>query len=332
MTNQRKKPVSRIAGLGRAAPERVLTNQDLEKMVDTSDEWITSRSGIKRRHICDPGTPLSDLATEASKKALDRAGVRAQDIDLIVVGTVTPDMSFPSTGNFVQAKLGAKKAASFDINAACSGFIYALQYADNVIGGGSAKNVLVIGAEILSSIMNWEDRGTCVLFGDAAGAAVLVPSNDDRGILSTYTGSNGELAMLLYMPGGGSIEPAKDRDIPSDRFTLKMSGNEVFKHAVKTMSDAAVRSIELADVKVEDIDMLVPHQANIRIIEATAKRLKIPLEKVYINIQEYGNTSAASIPVALDEAWQNGKLREGDLVCCAAFGGGFTWGASLIRF
>lgn len=324
--------VSRIAGTGRAIPERVLTNADLEKMVETSDEWITTRTGIKTRYIAEPGQPLSSLAIEAGRKALDDAGMKAKELDLIIVGTVTGDMKFPAASNFVQAALGATNAASFDIQAACSGFIYALEMGDSLIRGGRAENVLVIGAEILTSMVNWTDRSTCVLFGDGAGAAVLTPATGNgSGVLSTYTGSNGELSHLLFSKGGGTLAPGKDRDIPAEEFTIHMAGNEVFKHAVKTMGDAAVTGLKRAGLTSEDLDLLIPHQANIRIIDATVKRLKLPENKVYINVDRYGNTSSASIPIAFDEARREGIAKEGDVLLFVAFGGGFTWGSAAIR-
>ncbi len=324
--------VSRIAGTGHAVPERVLTNADLEKMVDTSDEWITTRTGIKTRFVAEPGQPLSDFAIEAARKALDDAKMKAEDLDLIIVGTVTGDMKFPASATIVQASLGAKNAASFDIQAACSGFIYAMEIADSLIRGGRARNVLVIGAEILTSMVNWKDRSTCVLFGDGAGAAVVVPSmNNGSGVLSTYTGSDGDLAHLLYSRGGGTLAPGWDRTLPTEEFTIHMAGNEVFKHAVKTMGDAAIIGLERAGLTPDDLDLMIPHQANIRIIDATAKRLKLPPEKVYINVDRYGNTSSASIPIALDEVLREGRAKKGDVLLFVAFGGGFTWGSAVVR-
>ncbi len=326
------KPASRILGTGRAVPDRILTNADLEKIVDTTDEWITTRTGIKQRHIIEPGTANSDLASEAAKKALEKAGISADQLDMIIIGTVTGDRIFPATAVYVQTKIGAKNAACFDIAAACSGFLYGLHMADMAIRNGQNKYVLVVGSELLTTITNYEDRKTCVLFGDGSGAAVLGPSDGEKGILSSYIGSNGDLAHLLYSPGGGSIKPAKDKDIPAEDFTIHMAGNEVFKHAVKTMGDAAIKSLDLANKTKEDVDLLIPHQANIRIVDATAKRLRLPSEKVYRNIERYGNTSSASIPIALDEAFEFGRLSEGDIVLCVAFGGGFTWGSTLLQF
>ncbi len=325
-------PASRIAGMGRAVPEKILSNSDLEKMVDTSDEWITTRSGIKRRHVAEKGTALSDLASKAAEEALNNAGMSPLQVDLIVIGTVTGDAKFPASAVYVQSKIGAKNAVAYDISGACSGWLYAMQLGDMAIKTGQAKCVLVIGGEILTSMVDWSDRSTCVLFGDAAGAALLVPSTDNRGILSMYIQSNGDLADLLYCEGGGSVYPGWDKELDPKRFYLKMAGNEVFKHAVNTMGDAAVTALDLAGISSDDIDLLVPHQANIRIINATAKRLKVPREKILVNIHEYGNTSSASIPNAIAEAMEEGKIKDGTLVVCVTFGGGFTWASAVIRF
>jgi len=327
-----KQPVSMILGTGSAAPKKVLTNFDLEKMVETSDEWIRERSGIERRHILEDGKTNSDLATEAAKKALEDASLTAKDIDAILIGTVTPDMLFPSTACYVQAKLGAKNAAAFDLSAACSGFLYALTIADSFINQGDMKHILIIGSEVLSRWVDWEDRATCVLFGDGSGAAVLGPSDGKKGILSTYIKRDGRLAHLLNTPGGGASHPASHETVDQKMHYLKMAGREVFKHAVRTMADAAVHGIEKAGFTDHDIDLLITHQANVRIINAIGKRLKLSKEKVFINIQEYGNTSAATIPIALDEARRGGRLKDGQKCLLAAFGGGFTWGASMIQF
>lgn len=332
MTHESFPIVSRIAGTGRAVPEKILTNADLEKMVDTSDEWITTRTGIKTRHIVEDKTPVSSLATEAARKALEDAGMSAEDLDLIIVGTVTGDMKFPATANIIQSQIGAYNASGFDIQAACSGFIFALEMADSMIRGGRVKNVLAIGAEVLTSMVNWEDRSTCVLFGDGAGAAVVTPANGNgSGLLSTYTGTNGDLSHLLYSTGSGSLAPGKFRDIPAEDFTIHMAGNEVFKAAVKTMGDAAVTALERAGLTSDDLGMLIPHQANIRIIDATVKRLGLPQDKCYINVDRYGNTSSASIPIAFDEARREGIVKQGDVVLFVAFGGGFTWGSAAVR-
>lgn len=262
---------------------------------------------------------------------MDESGYKPEDVDFLIVGTVTGEMQFPSTANFVQATLGLVNATTFDLSAACSGFVYGLELADSLIVSGRAKVCLVVGAEAMSSMTDYTDRSTSVLFGDGAGAAVVDASNDERGLLSIYTGSNGNLHHLLYMDGCGARFPAKNRELDSHHFTLTMAGNEVFKHAVKTMGDAAKKALELAGITTDDIDMLIPHQANIRIIDATAKRLKLPEAKVYKNIDRYGNTSAATIPIALDEAKELGIIKKGDLVICVVFGAGFTWGSCVIQ-
>lgn len=329
---QSPKPVSRIAGLGKAIPDKILTNADFEKMVNTSDEWITARTGIKERHVVEPGTPNSELASEAARNALKDAGMEASDLDMIIVGTVTADMKFPSAAVFIQSKIGAHKAIAFDIAAACSGFLYGVAMADSFIRAGTAENILVIGSEILSSVTNYKDRSTCVLFGDGSGAAIVTPSDGSSGVLSNYLGSDGDLNHLLYCPGGGSMNPATDRELPSEMFTLHMAGNEVFKHAVKKMSDSATVALKKAGVTSAEIDLFVAHQANIRIIDGMAKRLKLPKERVFVNIHKYGNTSAASIPIALTEAKEEGKIKEGSKVLCVSFGAGFTWAAGLFQF
>ena len=321
-----------ILGTGSYVPEKILTNADLEKMVETTDEWITQRSGIKERHVSDQKTPTSKLALEAAKKALEASGVKPEELDFILIGTVTPDMMFPSTACIVQAALGARKAAAFDLSAGCTGFIYGLELARSLIAADPGRKVLVIGAEELTKITDWTDRSSCVLFGDGAGAAVLGSVEDDRGILSTYLGADGNLGDLLYMPAGGSLNPASRQTVDDKMHFIKMAGNKVFPHAVRNMLDAATRAMESAGVTKEQLNLLIPHQANIRIIEAIAERLGAGNEKIYVNIQKYGNTSAASIPIAMDEAVRNGKIKKGDLVLLVAFGAGFTWGAVLIRW
>lgn len=322
---------SRLLGTGAAIPEKTLTNQDLEKMVDTSDQWIQERTGIQVRRIVDQHTLNSDLASQAARQALEDANMSAEEIDTIVVATVTGDVNFPSTACYVQQKIGAVNAAAFDIQAACSGFLFGLGIADGFIASGKSENVLVIGSELLSRITDWNDRSTCVLFGDAAGAAVVARANGDgRGILGTFMKTDGRLAHLLWMPGGGTRYPV-EVTLKENLANIKMQGPEVFKAAVTAMGDAAVHILEKADLKPEDIDLLIPHQANKRIIDATARRLKLPPEKVYINLQNYGNTSAASIPVALTEARQKGLAKPGDLCVMVAFGGGLTWGSAAIR-
>ncbi|HHS13298.1 MAG TPA: ketoacyl-ACP synthase III [bacterium] len=332
MTAEAHKPKSMILGTGSGIPEKIVTNQDLEKIVDTTDEWIRERSGIERRHILEEGKANSDLSIIAAEQALEDAGLKAKDLDVIIVGTVTPDSPFPSTACRVQAAIGAVKAAAFDISAACSGFLYGIKLADSMIRSGSARYVLVIGAEILTRITDWEDRGTCVLFGDGAGAAVLGPSDGTRGILSSYFKSDGRLAHLLHMEAGGSRYPATHETVDKRMHFIRMEGREVFKHAVRTMSDAATHALEQAGIHPDDLDFLITHQANIRIIEAISKRLKLPKDKVFINIQEYGNTSAASIPIALNQARREGALKDGFRCLLVAFGGGFTWGSALIQF
>ncbi len=325
------KPASMILGTGSAVSGKILTNFDLEKMVDTSDAWIKERSGIERRHILEEGKANSDLAAEAGKNALDKAGLRPEDIDYIIVGTITPDYSFPSASCCVQAKIGAKNAAAMDISAACSGFLYALTLADNFIRHQPDCKVLIIGSEVLSRITDWEDRSTCVLFGDGAGAAVIGASDGTRGILSTYIKSDGTLGNLLHMPAGGSANPATHETVEKRMHYIKMEGQDVFKHAVRSMRDAALHGLELAGCTPDDLDLLIPHQANLRIIEAIAKRLGLPDEKVFVNLQDYGNTSAASIPIGLNQAFEQGRIKEGDKCLLVGFGGGFTWGSSLIQ-
>lgn len=322
---------SMIRGLGTAIPEKKLTNFDLEKIVDTSDEWIQERTGMQVRHIADKKVQNSDLSSEAARKALEDAQMEPEEIDTIIVATVTGDVTFPSTACYVQEKIGAVNAAAFDIQAACSGFLYALSIADGFIATKKSKNVLIIGCEILSRVVDWKDRATCVLFGDAAGAAVVVPANGtDRGVLGTFIKADGRLTDLLWMPGGGTRFPA-DVAMSENLNCIKMQGQEVFKAAVMAMGDAATHILEETGLTPDDIDVLIPHQANIRIINATARRLKLPMEKVFVNVQDYGNTSSASIPVALTEAWQKGILKPGDLCVMVAFGGGFTWGSAAVR-
>jgi 3-oxoacyl-[acyl-carrier-protein] synthase-3 len=323
---------SKITGTGSFAPARVLTNYELEKMVETSDEWITTRTGIKERRISEDGTGPSDLSLEASRIALDEAGLEPSQIDLILLGTVTPDYLLPSTACVLQDKLGAKNAAVLDIVAACSGFIYGLSIASAFIAIGQYKNVLVIGVETLSKIVNWEDRNTCVLFGDGAGAAVVSATTEDKGILGTFLSGDGSLANLLHIPIGGAKVPLTEENIGERRHFIHMQGNEVFKSAVRAMESSAKRIIQEVGLTSEEIDLLIPHQANIRIIEALAKRLKVPMEKVYVNIDRYGNTSAASVPIALDEARKRGRIKEGSKTVLVAFGAGFTWGSAVIKW
>lgn len=327
-----KKPKSTILGIGMAVPQRVLTNFDLEKMVDTSDEWIRTRTGIERRHIADPTLRTSDLCADAARKAIADAGLEPEDIDMILLATVTGDATFPATACYVQEKIGAFNASAMDVQAACTGFLYTVSLADAMIASGRAKHVLVIGGELLSRIVDWTDRSTCVLFGDGAGAAIIGPPADAaRGIIDTYMKSDGRLTELLCMLGGGTTLPLK-RAVEEGRIFLTMEGPEVFKAAVTAMGDAAALILERNSLTGEELDLVIPHQANIRIIRATGKRLKVPEEKVFINVNEYGNTSAASIPIALCQARAEGRLKAGDLILLVAFGGGFTWGSALIRF
>ncbi len=323
--------LARITSTGSYLPEKIISNHDLEKIVDTSDEWIIERTGIKERRIAAPGETASDLALEASRAAISAAGIRPKKIDLIIVATVTPDMLVPSTACILQAKLGAKNAAAFDINAVCSGFIYGLSVADAYIRSGKAQRVLLVGTEVLSKFMDWEDRSTCVLFGDGAGAVVLEPS-EDRGILSTDIYSDGKLQDLIMLPGGGSKYPTSAETIEKRMHYMKMKGNETFKVAVKTLEKLVVDTLKKHNLKAHQLSLLIPHQANIRIINATAKRLGLSMGRVFTNIEKYGNTSAASVPIALDEAVKTSRVRDGDYVMLEAFGGGLTWGSALIKW
>jgi 3-oxoacyl-[acyl-carrier-protein] synthase-3 len=325
-------PRAKIIATGSAVPEKVLNNKDFEKIVDTSDEWIVSRSGIRERRVTDEHTATSDLAAEASRKALQEAGLSPEELDMIIIGTATPDRVFPSTAIFLQDHLGAVNAAPMDVSAACSGFLYSLTVGRGMITSGMYRTVLVSGAETLTKITDYQDRGTCVLFGDAAGVAILQASDEDRGVLQTYLGGNGSLWHLLHMPAGGSRLPASHETVDRREHFIRMSGNEVFKHAVKAMGDAALKVLDQAGLTADDVDLMIPHQANIRIIKSTAKRIHLPMERVYVNIDRYGNTSAASIPLAMDEARRKGLHKPGDIWLLVAFGGGFTWGSALIRW
>jgi 3-oxoacyl-[acyl-carrier-protein] synthase-3 len=320
-----------ILGTGRAVPQRVLTNFDLEKMVDTTDEWIRERTGIERRYIAGEKDQTSELCAAAGHAALQAAQLPADKIDTIILGTVTGDVTFPATACYVQQILGANNAAAFDLAAACTGFLYGLALGDSLIASGKAQYVLVIGGEILSRIVDWTDRATCVLFGDGAGAAVLGPSDGKRGVIDTFMKSDGRLTHLLCMLGGGTKVPP-DVAMAERMMFLRMEGREVFKYAVTAMGDAAEHILAKNNLTAADIDLLIPHQANVRIINATAKRVGMPLEKVYVNVQDYGNTSAASIPIAMNEALENGRLKTGDRCLMVAFGGGFTWGSAIVQF
>lgn len=323
---------SRIISTGSYLPEKVLSNSEMEKMLDTSDEWITERTGIRERRIADSTQAASDLACEASRIALERAGLGPEDIDLIIVATITGDMPFPSTACFLQDKLGATNAAGFDINAACSGFLYSLYIADSFIKSGKHRRILVAGTEVLSKITDWDDRRTCVIFGDGAGAVIVGPSDDDSGLLSININSDGKMWDLIHVPGGGSRNPVSQSSIEQRMHYIKMKGNETFKVAVRTLEDIALKTLEENNIDPSSLSLLIPHQANLRIIQATADRLKVPMDKVFINLDKYGNTSAASIPIALDEALQSGRIKEGDYILLEAFGGGLTWASALIKW
>jgi 3-oxoacyl-[acyl-carrier-protein] synthase-3 len=323
---------ARITGTGSSFPDKILTNADIEKMVDTSDEWITTRTGIKQRHIAVEGEYTSTFATRAAEKALEMAGVAAAEIDLIIVGTVTPDFPFPATACIVQDNLKAVNAAAFDISAACSGFIYGLSLADKFIRTGAAKKALVIGAEVLSRIVDWSDRNTCCLFGDGAGAVILEATEEERGLLSTHIHSDGSYWQLLHQPGAGSRNPAVQKTLDEKLIYLSMQGNEVFKLAVRAMEEAALEALATNELKVADISLFISHQANKRIIDAIGKRLGLSEEQVFINVHSHGNTSAASIPIALDEAMRGGRVNAGDIVVFDAFGGGLTWASALLRW
>ena len=324
-----KQVFSRIAGTGSYLPEKVLTNDDLAKLVETSDEWIAARTGIRERHIAAEGETTSDLAYHAAVRALEAAGVDAKDLDLIVLGTTTPDVIFPSTACLVQARLGAAGCPAFDVNAACSGFVYALTVADKFIRSGAARNALVIGAETLTRMLDWTDRGTCVLFGDGAGAVVL-KADDETGILSTHMHADGTKAELLHNPVGVSKGFKPDEHNAGVR--VMMAGNDVFKHAVKALDSVVEETLEANGLDRHQLDWLIPHQANLRIIEATAKRLDMSMDQVIVTVDKHGNTSSGSVPLALDTAIRSGRVERGQLLLLEAFGGGFTWGSVLLRY
>ena len=322
---------AKITGVGKYLPKKVLTNRDLEKMVNTSNDWITARTGIKERRIADKNEATSDLGLKAALDALKNARIKAQDLNLIIVATITPDTQFPSTASIIQGRLGAKKAACFDISAACSGFVYSLIIAQQFIENGLFKNVLIIGAEKLSMVIDWTDRNTCVLFGDGAGAAV-VSGCKKPGILSTYMGGDGSLGNLLMVPAGGSRIPTSHETIDQKLHYLRMQGNEIFKLAVKAMTDSAKKALLKAKLKIGDIDCLITHQANARIILATGKRLGLSRDKIFMNINKYGNTSSASIAIALCEAIESKRIKKGDIIVLDAFGAGLAWGACVIKW
>ncbi len=322
----------KIIATGSYLPEKILTNDDLSKMVDTNDEWITQRTGIKNRHIADKNQATSDLGVIAAKRCFETYGIEPETIDAIIFATVTPDKLFPSTAIYVQKSLGILNVPAFDISAACSGFIYGLSVAGGLINSTSMKRILVFGGETLSKVTNWEDRSTCVLFGDGVGVAVVEESFDESGIISVYIGADGNMEYLLHQPAGGSRNPATFETVEKKLHTIHMAGNEVYKFAVNTMQMAAEKALELAKITSQDIKWFIPHQANIRIIDTTAKYLKVPKEKVFVNIDKTANTSAGSIPIALDQMNREGLLKKGDLILIDAFGAGFTWGAAVIRW
>ncbi len=321
-----------ITGIGSFLPKKILTNADLVKMLDTTDEWITKRTGIKERRIVDNGAATSDLAIEASLRALDDAKVLPSEVDLIITSTITPDCLFPSTSCFIQEKIGANNAGAFDILAACAGFIYALSIAKNFIISGSTKTVLVVGAECLSKITDYTDRSTCILFGDGAGAAVVQRSNGKREIIKTHLFADGSQADILTLPAGGSKLPTSHETVDSRSHYIQLKGKEVFKIAVNNMIDVIIKTVSENNMKIEDIDLIVPHQSNIRIIEAAMEKLNLPKEKAFINIDRYGNTSSASIPIAIDEIEKAKMLKPGNTVLLVAFGGGLTWSSSIIKW
>jgi 3-oxoacyl-[acyl-carrier-protein] synthase III len=324
-------PHARISGMGIGVPDRVVTNADLEKFVDTTDEWIQTRTGIKERRLIEDGLTNSDICVKAANQAMEEAGITAMDLDVIIVATVTPDVKFPSTACYLQAKIGAENAAAFDLGAACSGFVYALSVADGMMHNPEYRNILVVGSDILSSVTDWSDRSTCVLFGDAAGACIISKSDGSSGILSTYIQSDGRLANVLNAPAGGVSMPITPEVLESKQQYVQMNGREVFRHAVRTMSTASHRVLEDCGLTYNDIALLIPHQANKRIIQAIARDLELPDDRVYINLERYGNTAAATIPVAMKEAKDLGLLKPGDYCLLVVAGGGFTWGASIIK-
>lgn len=321
-----------LRGIGSYVPARVVDNQELSQKVDTSDEWIRTRTGIKERRLADEKENTSDLALEASRRAIADSGISLEQIDLVVVATITPDMAFPSTACLLQHKLGIPKVACFDLEAACSGFLYALDVADGMLSSGRYECALVVGAEKLSSIMDWEDRTTCVLFGDGAGAVVLTKDGEGAEMLGFKCGADGSNPSLLHQPAGGSMQPATSETVESGGHFLKMNGREIFKSAVRVMERAAIELLEKHGFDKSDVDHVIPHQANARIVESLSQRLEIPLDRFYCNLQKYGNTSAASIPLALDEAYKSSTFKKGDLGLLVAFGAGLTWSATLVRF
>ena len=330
---RRSHPRAVILGTGSELPAQVVTNAALEKLVDTSDEWITTRTGIKERRVLEEGKGNADMAYRAAVRALKDAGLEAKDLEAIIMGTVTPDYPFPSSACVLEDMLGARKVFSFDVNAAGCGFLNALAIADSFIRTGMIRTALVVGSDALSRLLNWKDRGTCILFGDGSGAVVLGASHDGaHGILSTRLRTDGSYVKTLYVPAGGSLKPASLESVKRNEHTIAMNGKEVFKVAVRSMEEISLEALDEAEIKVDEVSLVIPHQANLRIITALAGRLKVPMTKVMVNVDRYGNTSAASVPVALDEARREGRIRPGDIVLLNAFGAGFAWGAAVIRF
>jgi 3-oxoacyl-[acyl-carrier-protein] synthase III len=330
----RRRAIAEMASIGVAVPPAVLTNADLSRMLETSDEWIVERTGIRERHIATPDQTVAMLSREASEMALSRAGLTAGDLDTIVLATATPDRLLPSTACDLQALLGADKASAFDISAACPGFVFATGVAEGLIASGQSEIVLVVGAEKLSTITDFQDRSTAILFGDGAGAAIVrrATSDNGRGILSIFLKSDGKLAPLLYRPGGGAVDPISEKVVCERSHYMKMAGREVFKAAVLAMAEACDVALQRAGVSADEVDLLIPHQANVRIIEATAKHAGMPMDKVMVNVDRYGNTSSASIPLALDQAITEGRVKDGSVILLVAFGAGFTWGSAVIRW
>ncbi|MCB8813966.1 beta-ketoacyl-ACP synthase III [Desulfosporosinus shakirovi] len=321
-----------IVGIGSYVPENIVTNKDFELFLDTNDEWIISRTGIKQRHIAPKDMPVSELCYQAGLKALEDAQIAPEEVDLIIVATITPDYAFPATACLVADRLGARNAAGFDLEAGCSGFVYGVVTGSQFIATGMYKTVLVIGGETLSKVLNWKDRSTCILFGDGAGAAVLQPVKEGFGFLGFELGSDGSGGALLSQPAGGSMYPASLETVEKNLHTLQMEGKEVYKFAVRVMGEVSLKVLKNADLKIEDVDLLIPHQANIRIVDAAVRRLGISPDKVVVNLDKYGNMSAASIPVALDETFKSGRIAEGDIIVMAGFGTGLTWGACVLKW
>ena len=323
---------SRIVGTGSYVPGKILKNSDFKKLVDTSDDWIIERTGIKERRVVESAEAASDLGFEASKRALHEAGIKPKELETVIVATMSGDMPMPSTASLIQGRLGAKNASAFDLNAACSGFLYGLSVADSLIRSRSSKKVLLIGVDVNSKFLDWRDRSTCVLFGDGAGAVVMKPTTTKRGVLSTHLHSDGKLWDLICLPGGGSRNPVSKESVRKKKHYIKMKGNETFRVAVRTLETLALNTLKANKIKPSQLSMLIPHQANLRIIKAIASRLKLPMNKVVVNLDKYGNTSSASIPIALDDAVRTGRVRKGDYILLEAFGSGLTWASALLRW